>query len=145
MSQIQQIIEAEKIIKTFPQAEIETRHYFAGGVYEREIIVPAGMVITGKIHLTEHLAKLVKGTMSLIGSEGSGTFTGPVTFKSSPGAKRIGYAHDDVVFSTFHAVGGCTDLVEIEAALVVNTPEEYEQRIGLIGRSSEQLHIEGGL
>jgi len=115
----------EAVVKTFPQAEIVTNHYFAGGIYEREIIVPAGTIITGKIHLTEHLAKLVKGTLTIFSETERGTFTGPVTFKSMPGVKRVGYAHDEVVFSTFHHVGDETDIEAIEDALVVETPEEY--------------------
>lgn len=116
----------EDWIKTKPQGEYPCRHYFAGGVYEREITVPAGHVITGKIHLTEHLAKLVKGTMTIYSNEGSGTITGPITFVSTPGSKRAGYAHDEVTFSTFHYVGDKTDLNLIESDLVVETYEQYE-------------------
>ena len=122
----QQVQVVEDIIKQFPQVEIETNHYFAGGVYEREVIVKAGTIITGKVHLTEHLAKLVKGTMTIYGNDDFGTFTAPHTFISKPGAKRAGYAHDDCYFSTFHTVGDNSDIEEIESALVVDTVEQYQ-------------------
>ena len=119
----------EEVIKQYPQQDIETRHYFGGGVYEREILVPANTLITGKIHLTEHLAKLVSGTMSIFSESDHGEFTAPMTFVSTPGVKRIGYAHTDCVFSTFHYVGDETDIKVIENALVVDTMEEYNYRM----------------
>ncbi|MFZ2405047.1 MAG: hypothetical protein WAW41_07915 [Methylobacter sp.] len=125
MNAIDAVQAVEDVIKQFPQVDIETRHYFAGGVYEREILVPAGTMITGKIHLTEHLAKLVSGTLRIWSEHDQGVFTGPVTFVSQPGAKRVGYAETDVVFSTFHAVGDKTDIEEIEQALVVDTIDQY--------------------
>lgn len=127
MNSINTVEAVEKLILAQPQIDIQTNHYLAGGVYEREIIVPAGSIVTGKIHLTEHLAKLVTGTMSIFSDRTRGTFTGPVTFVSTPGEKRVGYAHDDVVFSTFHAVGELDDINEIESLLVVDTTDEYEQ------------------
>lgn len=126
MNAIDAVQAVEDVIKQFPQTEIETRHYFAGGVYEREILVPAGTMITGKIHLTEHLAKLVSGTLRIWSEHEQGIFTGPVTFVSKPGAKRIGYAETDVVFSTFHNVAEKMDITEIEQALVVDTLEQYQ-------------------
>lgn len=135
-SAIDAVQTVEDIIKQFPQAEIETRHYFAGGVYEREILVPAGTLITGKIHLTEHLAKLVSGVLRIWSESEQGVFTGPVTFISQPGEKRLGYAETDVVFSTFHYVGENTDVDEIEKALVVDTIEQFN---ALTGRADLSL------
>lgn len=140
MNAIGAVQAVEDVIKQFPQTEIETRHYFAGGVYEREILVPAGTMITGKIHLTEHLAKLVSGVLRIWSEHEQGIFTGPVTFVSQPGAKRVGYAETDVVFSTFHAVGENTDIEEIEKELVVDTIEQYQLALNTV----EQLPTLGG-
>jgi len=125
LSPLQQVEAIEQWIKDQPiQLEIETNHYFAGGIYEREIIVPSGALITGKIHLTEHLAKLVKGTMSIYSDGGTKTITGPVTFVSQAGVKRLGYAHDECVFSTFHNVGEVTDVEAITKMLVIDSSKE---------------------
>lgn len=128
LSATEQVQAVQEWLLEQPQIKIETRHYFAGGIYEREIIVPAGAMIAGKIHLYEHLAKLSKGTMTIFSEHSKGTFTGPKTFVSRPGEKRLGYAHDDCVFSTFHKVGsGATeaDVPVLEAHLVVDTIQEY--------------------
>ena len=121
-----QVQAAEDIIKQYPQTAIATNHYFAGGIYEREIFVPKGTIITGKVHLTEHLAKLTSGMMTIFGDKETGDYVAPKTFISKPGAKRAGYAHTDCFFSTFHAVGDETDIEALEKALVVDTVEQYQ-------------------
>ena len=116
----------ETLIREYPQVEIPTNHSYAGGIYEREIFVPAGALITGKIHLHEHLAKLVSGTMSILSDSIAGTWTGPVTFCCRPGEKRLGFARTDCVFSTYHTVVQSTP-EEMEQALVVSSLDEYKQ------------------
>ena len=44
-----------------PQVECPLKHYFAPGVYLREIFMPAGSVVIGKIHKTEHFNIIQKG------------------------------------------------------------------------------------
>lgn len=123
---IERVQAIEDWIKEQPQIDIPVRHYFGGGVYEREMTAPANSTFTGKIHLTEHLAKLVSGTMTISDGDTAGTFTGPVTFVSKPGDKRVGIAHTECVFSTFHAIGDERDIEKIEQALVVDTIEQYQ-------------------
>lgn len=122
----QQVQAVENWIKEQPgQIEIETNHHFGGGIYEREIFVPAGSLITGKVHLSEHLAKLTKGTMTIFADGETVTITAPCTLTGKPGIKRLGYAHDDCVFSNFHIVGDATDVAQIEKMLVVDTVDDY--------------------
>lgn len=33
-----------------PQIQLETKHYFADGMYAREVFRPAGCVIVGRVH-----------------------------------------------------------------------------------------------
>jgi hypothetical protein len=127
----------ENVIADFPQSTYEIRHHFAGGIYEREMIVPAREIFTGKIHLTEHLCKLSSGVMSIAGDDVIGIFTGPMTFISKPGAKRIGRSHTPCSFSTFHYVGEERDIETIEKRLVVDTIEEYQALL----EKEEQCHL----
>ena len=122
---IERVQAIEDYIKEQPQLDIPVNHYFAGGVYEREMLAPANSMFTGKIHLTEHIAKLVSGTMTITDGDTAGTFTGPKTFISKPGDKRAGIAHTDCVFSTFHAIDE-QQIDEIEKQLVVDTIEQYQ-------------------
>jgi len=102
----------------------EVIHHFSPGVYAREVRIPKGAVLTGKIHKTEHLC-ILNGDIEIASQDGKGRFTGYLTFLSKPGVKRIGYAHEDTVFTTIHAIEG-TDISELERALVVDTFELYE-------------------
>ena len=102
----------------------EVIHHFSPGIYAREVRIPKGAVLTGKIHKTEHLC-ILNGDIEIASQDGTGRFTGYLTFLSKPGVKRIGYAHEDTVFTTIHAIEG-TDISALEAALVVDTFEQYE-------------------
>lgn len=130
MTRLDEVQAIEDIMKQLPQVEIDVRNYFAGGIYEREIFVRAGTLITGKIHLTEHLAKLTSGRMRLYSEGVEGVFEGPMTIVSKPGIKRMGFAETDCYFSTFHVVGDETDVEKIENTLVVSSMQEYLEQTG---------------
>jgi hypothetical protein len=118
------ITAAENVIRAAPQIEFEAIHHFSPGIYARELHIPAGAIVTGKIHKTEHLC-IMSGDLEIMSEYGGGRFTGHHTFLSKPGVKRIVYAHADTVFTTIHATLE-TDIAKLEEALVVDTYEQYE-------------------
>lgn len=85
-----------------PQVECPVRHYFAPGVYMREMTIPAGTVVVGAVHKHEHLAIVSKGVLRLTTEAGVVEFTAPATIHSYPGIKRIAHAITDVVITTVH-------------------------------------------
>lgn len=101
-----------------PQVECPLKHYFAPGTYIREIFMPAGLVVIGKIHKTEHFNIIQKGCVSLFGADGSReVLRGPMTFVSKPGVQKVLYIHEDTVWSTVHITEE-RDLERLEAALI---------------------------
>jgi hypothetical protein len=103
-------------------------HYFAPGIYAREMWMPAGYLITGKIHMTEHLNMLSQGRVSVSNQGSSITMEAPHTFVSPVGTKRAIYAHEDSTWTTIHA----TDLLdpeEIEAEIIAETYEQLDNMI----------------
>lgn len=84
-------------------AELPMRHYVHGGMYYRELDIPAGVVLTGKVHLLEHVFILLKGELSIMADEGMKRITAPASFRVKAGTKKIGYAHSDVTCTTIHA------------------------------------------
>ena len=79
------------------QIELETNHYFSDGICIREMIAPAGAIIVGAAHKTNHLTTLVSGTMQIrIGNE-SKLVTAPATFESLAGSRKIGFAYTECV------------------------------------------------
>ena len=84
------------------QVQLPVFHYFANGVYGREIFIPEGVCVVGKIHLHECINVLTEGRVRVVTEFGSDEFAAPVTFISPAGAKRAVYALEDCTWTTFH-------------------------------------------
>lgn len=97
---------------------IEPVHRFADGIYAREITIPANTLLTGKIHKTRHLNIISKGAIT-VWSDGEPVrrIEAPYSFVAEPGARRVGFAHEDTVWTTIHATSE-TDLERLEAELI---------------------------
>ena len=129
----ERILHLEKAMQQSPcQVELPPRHYFANGLYAREITIPKGTLLTGKIHKTEHLNIVSKGDISVLTEDGPKRVRAPFTMVSRPGTKRVGYAHEETVWTTIHATQE-TDLDKIEADLIAT---DFES-LGLIEKESQ--------
>lgn len=105
-----------------PQAQLETRHYFADGMYCREIPRPKHTVIVGKIHKREHFYMVISGSVAVYQDSGEPkVLHAPAILISKPGTKRAVVALTDAVCCTVHRTEN-TDLDLIEAELI--EPEE---------------------
>ncbi len=103
--------------------EIKTTHHFAPGVYLREIFIPKGATVVGKIHKTEHMNVMSQGKMMVWTDEGMKTLSASTVIKSQPGIKRVGHALEDSVWITVHPTTE-TDLEKIEDLLIAKTFDE---------------------
>ena len=99
----EKIARLETAMMQFEQVDIPPIHYFAKGLYAREIFIPAGTLLTGKIHKREHLNIISQGDISVMTEEGVKRISAPFAMVSKPGIKRVGYAHEDTVWTTIHA------------------------------------------
>lgn len=113
----EKVLRLEEALRQLPQLPEDVHHHFAPGVYMRELRIPAGAVLTGKIHRTEHLNILAQGEISVLTEHGVRRLTAPCVIKSSAGIKRAGYAHTDVVWICVHPTIE-TDLDKLEAELI---------------------------
>lgn len=100
--------------------DLVTRHNIHGGLYDREIEIPADTVLTGKIHLVDHVFILTKGDLSVMTDEGIKRIQAPARFNVKAGIKKIGYAHSDVICTTIHATN-TTDLDALEKELFADS------------------------
>lgn len=106
------------------------QHHFAPGVYVREILLPKGTVITGRIHLHEHFCILVSGHVICADELGTTELKGFNLFVSRPRTKRAITVLEDAIFLTIHPrEDDETDVDTLESRYVVNTYEEYEKRL----------------
>lgn len=101
-------------------------HRFADGVYAREMLIPAGHLIIGKIHRYGHLNLISKGHVAVLTEFGVEEFTGPVTFISQPGTKRVVFAYEDTVWTTFHGTKRTTP-EEVEEDIICKSFDEYDR------------------
>ena len=115
-------IEAEMF--RMPQVELKHVDYFSKGVYARELHIPAGVTLTGKIHKYQNLNILSKGEMTVSTDEGMKRVSAPFTIVSPPGTKRVAYAHTDCIWTTIHGTDK-QDVDQIELEFIAQSDTEY--------------------
>lgn len=101
------------------QQECPVTHRFSDGCYLREIFMPKGTVIVGKIHATEHFNVILTGEVTVVTAEWAKRFKAPHTFISGAGVQKVVYIHKDCQWQTLH-VTDKTDLEEIEQEVIVD-------------------------
>jgi hypothetical protein len=108
-------------------ASCPVKHHFAPGSYGREMTLPAGLVVVGKIHKHAHINVISKGRVQVFTEqEGVLELAAPCTFVSSPGTKRVVYVLEETVWTTVH-VTDKTDLAEIEREVIATDFMEVGQ------------------
>ena len=101
-----------------PQLEIETKHYFAHGTYTREVFLPRGTILTGKIHRYSCINIISKGRILVATDEGEYEIEAPYAFVSGPNVKKAGYVLEDTVWINVHPWQGEPDLDKIEQEMI---------------------------
>lgn len=106
------------------------KHSFAPGVYVREIFIPKGSILTGKIHRHAHPNFLMKGEVIVVTEyKGREHLKAPMSMISQAGTKRAIIALEDTIWITVHVTDE-TDLKKIEDYVIapsyeaLNAPEE---------------------
>lgn len=132
---IKEKIAAGEVEDTLPDC-ILTHHFtpkdekYGCHTYAREMLIPKGTVIIGKIHRHQHLNFILKGQVSVATEFGKKYFTGPCVFISEVGLKRAVYAEEDTIWVTVHLTehSGEENLDKIEQEVIAPSYEE----LGLI-------------
>jgi quercetin dioxygenase-like cupin family protein len=123
-----QIFALERRILECEPAVMPLRHFFADGLYGRELTIPKHCVLTGAIHKRQHINILLKGDITVVTDGEPVRIQAPYVMVSEPGTKRAGFAHEDSVWLTVHACEA-TDVAAAEDELATNDPQEYERFI----------------
>jgi len=110
------------------------KHSFSDGMYVREIFIPKGMVVVGKIHKHQHPNFLMKGTVDVVTEEGVERLVGPTSMISKAGTKRALRAITDLTWVTVHSNPTNTrDLEKLEKLVIAENYEGYEKFVALKG------------
>jgi hypothetical protein len=107
---------------------------FSNGIYVREIHIPAGMFIMGRIHRHEHPNILVKGAVMVLTEGGVEKMFAPKHMVSPAGTKRFLYTLEDTIWTTIHRTDATTP-EEAEADVVTDSYED----IGLTYQNVNEL------
>lgn len=119
-----EVTRLEEFIRMGDQVEMPVTHHFAHGVYARELFIPKGTVLTGKIHKYSQVNIMSKGELSVLTETGVKRVKAPFTIVSPAGTKRIAYAHEDTVWTTVHGTKE-TDLEKIESHFIAQSEDEF--------------------
>lgn len=110
----------QRQLEQFDQVELPLTHHFAPGLYAREIFLPAGTIVIGKVHRHAHPNHIKSGHVIVATAEGVMKLKGEQKFISPPGTKRALIIIEDTVWTTYHHNPTNTqDLSLIEADVIV--------------------------
>ena len=107
--------------------------------YARQMFIPKGTVIIGKIHRHAHHNFIMQGKVSVATEFGKKYFEAPCVFISETGLKRAVYAEEDTIWVTVHLTkhSGEESLDKIEEETIA---PDYES-IGLISSADDLRKI----
>jgi quercetin dioxygenase-like cupin family protein len=105
--------------------DLPVKHHFSRGVYARELFIPKGTVLVGKIHKYSQINIVNRGDISVLTEDGIKRVKAGDTIVSKPGIKRAGYAHEDTIWTTIHGTHE-TDLEKLESELIAASFEDYD-------------------
>ena len=111
----------------------EPQHIFHPGWYERRLLVPAGMLIVGKIHRHDHILGVISGHALVVSAFGRDEVRAGYLGVSQAGVKRAVLAFEDTLFVTIHA--NPTD----ERDLAVIEAQHIEPELLQIARSAREV------
>jgi hypothetical protein len=111
--------------RQMPQVDCQTKHYFGPNIYIREVTMPAGSIVVGKPHRSEHMCVMLQGKMIIVSEDGERKeLVAPMTFLGQPG-RKIAYILETTVFQNILATDE-TDIKKLENMLVDNTQPMLE-------------------
>lgn len=132
----------------YPQDDIKVTSTFAGGVYAREIFIPKGTLLIGKVHLSDHFNICLRGDLTFLTVDGPKRVVGPTMFVAPAGTKKLAYANEDSTWMNVHPALS-DDPEQIVDAVTVSTFADYdrlvsrvdmEQKVAAFGFTPQLMH-----
>jgi len=140
MASMHQRIDAiEAALERGETLDLPLRHYFSHKVYAREMLIPAGCVVTGKIHKYESLNILLSGELSVLMADGVKRVKAPLVLVAPAGTRRVAFAHEDSVWLTVHGTEE-RDLDKIEEQFIAQTHADYLAFVAALEHEQEVDH-----
>ena len=132
------IEQAEGRLLDLPQLEMPLTHRFAPGVYLREIFMPAGAIVIGQQHKTEHFNIVVSGKLNVMINGKVERLEAPCIFKSGVDVRKVLYILEDTRWLTVHPTEE-TDLLKLEDLLILKSPTFVRHQKKLTAKSRKAI------
>lgn len=128
------IDQLEAFLFSQPQTYAPVKHTFTPGLYIREITMPAGVIVTSKVHKTEHPYIILSGEVVVFTEkDGDLPFKAPYFGITKAGTRRVLRTVTETVWITFHPTDKTTP-DEVEEDII-----EKHENIFLDENENEQL------
>lgn len=111
------IDQLEASLAGLPAAVMPVTHRFTPGLYIREIFIPKDTLLTSMEHKTEHPFVISKGRIGVRSGTEETIYEAPYTGITKPGTRRVLYAFEDTIWTTFHPTKE-TDVEKIAAEIL---------------------------
>lgn len=98
--------------------EMPLEHFFIPGCYARQLTIPKGTILVGKIHRMPCFNVVLCGEITVLTEDGVKLIKAPAFFRSEANLKRVGYAHSDTVWINVHPTNEI-DLDRLEEELIL--------------------------
>jgi len=105
----QELINADKIdqieaeMLKYDTIDCPLNHRFLSGLYIREILMPAGSLVTSMIHKTTHPFFVLQGKVSVFSeNDGEQYIEAPYSGTTYPNTRRVLFIHENCVWTTVH-------------------------------------------
>jgi len=106
-------------LEKFNTDSMPVTHHFSEGVYVREIFMPAGLLVVGKVHKTTHLNIVVSGRCEVMINGEIKEFKAGDIFESLEGSQKTLYIFEDTKWLTVHInENDSKDIEELEERYV---------------------------
>jgi homogentisate 1,2-dioxygenase len=125
----------EAVMMGMPQAECPIRHFFAPGIYAREITIDADVTVTGAVHKTENLICVSVGRLRVMTEDGSVEVAAGETITCKAGMKNAVYAIEKSRWTNFFA--NPTDESDVDKLVEILTEAKACELLG--GSKNPQL------
>lgn len=116
VSEIDQLEKA--MLDNLPIVECPLTHRFTDGLYVREIFMPAGSLITSKIHKTQHQFFVLKGSVIVWIDGEEQLIEAPYIGVTEPNTQRVLFVLEDCIWATSHPNPNNETVEQIEARIL---------------------------
>lgn len=113
---------------TMEQVDCPVRHYFAPGLYAREMTIPAGTAVIGAVHKTENLVVVSMGRLRILTEDGTRDVSAGDTFVCKAGMQNAVVALEDSRWTNFLA--NPTNETDVEKMVELYTHSKASELLG---------------